>query len=109
MALSTSYRPATELTGVARAAADQLDREMVLAEWLPSRENATLDYSFDASEKPLVDVAEFSAFDAVPQYGRLGPTITKSGQLPPIRRQLPVLEFARLMLSDNTAAVAIAL
>jgi len=105
MALNTDYRTANDLSGVARAAADELDSKMVLAEWLPTKENPTLSYEFDASDTPMVDVASYRAFDTESPYGKLGPTITKSGKLPPISRKLPVSEYTELQFTDNMAAL----
>jgi hypothetical protein len=105
MALNKKYISVQELTGAARAAADAFNAATVLSKWLPAHDNATLDYSFEVSGAEDVDVAQFRAFDAAPQYGRLGPSITKEGTLPPISRQLPVTEFARFQFSNNDAAL----
>jgi hypothetical protein len=105
MAYNKDYIVATELTGAARAAADALTASLPLSQFLPAKENATLDYQFNASDTPFVDVAEYSTFDTVSQYGRTGPTITKQGSLPPIRRKLSVSELSRLLLGGNSSAV----
>jgi hypothetical protein len=64
-----------------------------------------LSYEFDASGTTPVDVAEYRAFDTEAPYGRLGPSITKAGKLPPISRKLPVGEFTELQFTNNLPAL----
>ncbi|MDR1214463.1 MAG: major capsid protein [Propionibacteriaceae bacterium] len=105
MGLNTDYKTAVELTGAAQAAAEALDAAMPMAEWLPTKQNPTLSYSFDASAVKPVDVAGYRAFDTEAPYGQLGPTITKEGKLPPISRKLPVSEFTELSFSNQLSAL----
>jgi len=105
MPINQDFRTAAALSGVARGALDAFNNRFILPQWLPNRENTTLNYAFDASGTTLVDVASYRAFDTEAPYGRLGPTITKEGKLPPISRKMPVSEFYELQFTNNLNAL----
>jgi len=105
MSINNDFATAIELTGAAQAAAQAFEHAMPLAGWLPFNQNPTLNYSFDASDKTPVDVAQYRAFDTAAPYGRLGRTITKSGKLPAISKKLPVSEYTELQYANQLGVI----
>lgn len=101
MAYNSAFRTAVQLTGAAQAAAQAFEDQMPLNQWLPAHQNPTLAYSFNAASSTDVDVAEYRAFDTPAPYGAVGSKITKSGQLPPISRKLPVSEYRELQYANQ--------
>lgn len=101
MALNTDYRSAAELTAAARAASDTISGGLLLESYLPSQENFTLSYEFDATGLVTIGSAEFRSFDTEAPYGKTQGGITKSGKLPPISKKLPVRELQELQLTNQ--------
>jgi hypothetical protein len=88
-----------ELTEYVRAYNDEtLRARFVLEQILPNRELADLEYRVRAGGLTDVDVAEFRAWDTQPPMtGRPGIT-RKRGELPPVSRQISLLEEDSLRL-----------
>lgn len=108
MAYNTDYATASELSGIARGAQDVLTAQgngLVLERWLPTVENPTLDYEFNATGRQYPGSAEFRAFETEAPYGSNLPTLTKTGQLPPISEKMPVREYQRLKLYQNADGI----
>jgi hypothetical protein len=103
-----------ELTEYVRAYNDEtLRARFVLEQILPNRELPDLEYRLRTGGLTDVDVAEFRAWDTPPPMtGRPGIT-RKRGELPPVSRQIPLLEEEGLRLraletgSDNPIVDAI--
>lgn len=105
MAYSSSFRTATQLTGIARAAADAQLAAYVLPTWLPSVDNFGLSYDFDINALSLTDAATFRAYDAEAPFGKTPGSSGRQGKLPAISRKLRVSEYDQLTLFGQTDAI----
>jgi hypothetical protein len=105
MVYSSAFRTATQLTGIARAAADALLNSFVLPSWLPSVNNFGLSYDFDINALQLTDAATFRAYDAEAPFGKTAGAQTRQGKLPAISRKLRVGEFDQLTLFGQSDAI----
>lgn len=93
-----SVRTASDLTGVARGAADAVEAADALTPFLPSAESLTLDFDLDADTLALPRAASFRAFDATAPYGREQSVGTRKGSLPASSIKLRVGEYDQLRL-----------
>lgn len=91
--------PPNELTDYVRAFNNEVLRnQFALAQLLPNRDVADLEYRIRTGTLTDVDVAEYRAWDTQPvMTGRPGIT-RKRGELPPVSRQIPLLEEQSLRL-----------
>lgn len=105
MDYSKAFRTATQLTGIARAAADALLASFQLPAWLPSKDNFGLSYNFDINSLQLTDAATFRSYDAEAPFGKTPGATSRQGKLPPISRKLRVSEFDELTLFRQTDAI----
>lgn len=105
MVYSPSFRTATQLTGVARAAADVLTGGFQLPAWLPARDNFGLSFDFDINALTLTDAATYRSFDTEAPFGAAPGASSRSGKLPPISRKLRVTEFDQLSLFGQTDGI----
>lgn len=97
MLLNTDYVDPAELTGYARAAAQDLEiNRFTLSRWLPHRTIDDLLFRFTAGGEGLTEAATFRAYDAEsPIAARPGVTRV-TGELPPISRKIRLGEYDRL-------------
>lgn len=97
MLLNTDYVDPTELTGYARAAAQDWEiNRFTLSRWLPHRTIDDLLFRFTQGGEGLTEAATFRAFDAEsPIAARPGVTRV-TGELPPISRKIRLGEYDRL-------------
>jgi len=97
MLLNTDYVDPAELTGYARAAAQDLEiNRFTLSRWLPHRVIDDLQFRFTAGGEGLTEAATFRAYDAEsPIAARPGLTRV-TGELPPISRKIRLGEYDRL-------------
>jgi Phage major capsid protein E len=91
-----TFRSASDLTGIARGAADAVEAADVLTTFLPSAESATLDYDLDADTLGLPRAASFRAYDATAPYGKEKSIGTRKGSLPASSIKLPLGELQQL-------------
>lgn len=92
--------PAT-LTGYARASlSDYEAAKGTLARWLPNRTVADIVVRFVAGQVGLVEVAQFRAYDAEPEIGKLPSRQRLTLELPAIGQNIPVGEYAQLRLRN---------
>lgn len=105
MVYDPSVRTASDLTGVARGAADAVEAADALTQYLPSSENISLDFNLDADELKLPRAASFRAYDATAPYGAERSVGTRKGKLPAASIKLRVGEWDQLQLrgADNDA------
>jgi hypothetical protein len=91
--------PPNELTDYVRAFNNEVLRNrFALAQILPNRDVADLEYRIRTGTLTDVDVAEYRAWDTQPTMtGRPGIS-RKRGELPPVSRQIPLLEEQSLRL-----------
>ncbi|MCL1922788.1 MAG: major capsid protein [Propionibacteriaceae bacterium] len=99
--MNTQYKTPVELTGAAQAAASAFADSMPLTRWFTPNQNPTLNYEFDVNQLTGVDVATYRAFDTPAPYGKIGPSATMSGQLPPISRKVPIGEYTQLKFAGQ--------
>lgn len=99
---------ASELSGEARAAADEVLTRGSLSPYLPVEESRTLTFSVELNGLDLDEIAGFRAYDTGGTYGRAqGSRSTAQGKLPPITRRYKVDEVKLLLeLSDPAAKKA---
>lgn len=93
-----SVRTASDLTGVARGAADAVEGADALTSYLPSNEDITLDFDLDADTLALPRAASFRAYDATAPYGKEKSVGTRKGSLPASSIKLRVGEYDKLKL-----------
>lgn len=93
-----SVRTASDLTAVARGAADAVEAQDALTGYLPSVENTTLDYNLDADTLQLPRAASFRAYDATAPYGKEKSVGSRKGSLPASSIKLRVGELDQLKL-----------
>lgn len=93
-----SVRTASDLTGVARGAADAVEGADALTPFLPSNEDLTLDFNLDADTLALPRAASFRAYDATAPYGKEKSVGTRKGSLPASSIKLRVGEYDELKL-----------
>jgi len=105
MGYNTSFRNAVQLTGTARAAADDQHSQYLLAQFLPNRDNPGLSFDFDVNQLTYADSATFRAFDTEAPFGTTVGGANRSGKLPPISRKLRVSEYDQLVLQQSPDAV----
>lgn len=106
MAFTTDYRTPVELTGVARGAFDAAFEGFRVADLLPSRENFTLDYSFQTGSAPLPPAAKFRSFNTESMVNVVGQGRTAKGSLPPTSIRLHVDELTQLKMYGRDEAIA---
>jgi len=105
MALNTDYRSAAQLTAAARDAAETVSGGLLLESYLPSADNFTLSYDFDATGLVTIGSSEFRSFDTPAPYGKTQAGVRKSGKLPPTSKKLPVSELQELQLMNQSDAI----
>lgn len=93
-----TYRDATDLTGVARGAADVVETNDLLTRLMPSVESVTLDYNLDADDLGLPPAASFRAYDATAPYGKEQSVGSRKGSLPAASQKLKLGELQALRL-----------
>lgn len=104
--------PAT-LTGYARASLEDYElTNGTLARWLPHRTVADIVARFVKGDQGLVNVSQFRAYDAEPEFGRRKPRERVILELPALGEQRPVTEYEQLRarggeLSAEEALVSI--
>jgi hypothetical protein len=97
MLLNTDYIEPAELTGFARAAAQDLDiNQFTLSRWLPNRLVDDLEYRFARGGEGLAEAATFRAYDAESPIGSRPGISRVTGELPPISRKIRLSEYDRL-------------
>ncbi|MEU8371211.1 major capsid protein [Micromonospora tulbaghiae] len=97
MLLNQDYVTPAELTGYARAAlADQDRNQFTLSRWLPVQIVDDLQYRFTRGGEGLVDAATFRAYDAESPIGARPGATRITGELPPISRKIRLGEYDRL-------------
>lgn len=104
-----TYRSATDLTGVARGAADAVEALDPLTRFMPSVESVTLDYNLDADELGLPAAASFRSYDATAPYGKELSVGSRKGSLPASSQKLRLGELQALRLrqaSDEAIGTA---
>lgn len=105
-----SVRTASDLTGVARGAADAVEAQDALTPYLPSAESLTLDFNLDADELKLPRAASFRSYDATAPYGAEKSVGTRKGSLPASSIKYRLGEWDQLKLrgaSDDGLGVAL--
>jgi len=105
-----TFRDASTLTAVARGAADAVEAQDPLTQFLPSAESITLDFDLDADVLALPRAASFRSFDAVAPYGKEKAIGSRKGSLPASSIALRVNEYQQLRLrqaSDDAIGEAI--
>lgn len=97
MWLNADYITPAELTGYARAAAQDLAiNQFTLGQWLPNREVDDLTFRFVRGGEGLTDAATFRAYDAESPIGSRPGVSRVTGELPPISRKIRLGEYERL-------------
>lgn len=98
MLLTHEYIPAAELTGFARRALSDLpENQFRLRTWLPDETVDDLQFRFTRGGEGLTRAATYRAWDTeAPLTSRPGVSQV-TGDLPPISRKIPVMEYAQLM------------
>jgi hypothetical protein len=105
-----TFRSATELTGVARGAADAVEAADALTPLMPSVDSFTLDFDLDADELALPRAASFRSFDATAPYGKEKSIGSRKGSLPASSIKLKLGEYSQLRMrqaSDDAIGDAI--
>ena len=97
-----TYRDASDLTAVARGAADAVEAADLLTQLMPSTESVTLDYNLDADALGLAAAASFRAYDATAPYGKETSVGSKRGSLPASSQKLQLGELKALRLRQAT-------
>lgn len=93
-----TYRDASDLTGVARGAADAVEAADTLTRFMPSAESVTLDFNLDADELGLPAAASFRSYDATAPYGKELAVGSRKGSLPASSQKLRLGELQALKL-----------
>lgn len=97
MFLNTDYVDPQTLTGYARAALMDLDKnKFTLSRWLPNIPVNDLEYRFMQGGEGLIEAATYRNYDTEAPIGKRPGLTRKSGELPPISRKIPVTEYQRL-------------
>lgn len=107
MAYNDSFRNASELTAVARAALETQLSSFQLPAWLPNVDNFGLTYNFNINVLQVTDAATFRAFDTEAPFGRVPGSQQRSGQLPPISRKLRITEYDQLRVANQPDAIGL--
>jgi hypothetical protein len=106
MYLNTDYIEPAELTGYARAAAQDLDvNAFTLSRWLPNVLVDDLTFRFARGGDGLADAATFRAYDAESPIGSRPGVSRVTGELPPISRKIRLGEYERLRQRKLDAAI----
>lgn len=102
MPLWTDYVDPAELTGYARASLEDYEqRQGSLARWLPNRTVADIAVRFTAGAAAgLVDVANFRAYDAEPEIGKLPGGKRTTLEMPAVGQNIPVSEYNQLRVRN---------
>lgn len=105
MALWTDIITPSELTGYARAALEDYERNKgTLARWLPNRTVADIVVRFVKGDTGLVPVADFRAYDAEPTIGKT-PTLNRvTLEMPALGQNIPVSEYNQIRLRSANAS-----
>lgn len=98
MVYNDTFRSATDLTGVARGAADAVEAADALTPFLPSAESLTLDFDLDADVLALPRAASFRSYDATAPYGKENSVGSRKGSLPASSIKLRLSEYSQLRL-----------
>ncbi len=97
MALWTDFIDPAELTQYARRSlADYEASKGTLARWLPNVEVGDIVARFVAGQSGLVDVANFRAYDAEPEIGKVPGGRRVTLELPAVGQNIPVSEYNQL-------------
>lgn len=97
MYVYTDYVSPDELTGFARAAAQDLEvNQFTLSRWLPASEVDDLQYRFTRGGEGLADAATYRAYDAESPIGSRPGVTRVTGELPPVSRKIRLGEYERL-------------
>ncbi|ALJ22048.1 major capsid protein [Microbacterium sp. No. 7] len=105
MPFTKNFRTPVQLTGVARGAFDATLEGFRTNTLLPTKENFTLDYDFQAGSAPLPPAAKFRSFNTESMVNTLGVGSRKSGKLPPMSIRLHVDEYTQLKLYGQNDAI----
>lgn len=98
MLLTHDFIPTAELTGFARAALQDLpENQFQLSTYLADVTTDDLQYRFTKGGEGLTRAATYRTWDTeAPLTSRPGIS-TVTGELPPISRKIPIMEYAQLM------------
>lgn len=110
MVYNDTFRTASELTAIARGAADAVEAADALTRFLPSVDSFTLDFDLDADVLALPRSASFRSFDATAPYGKEKSVGSRKGSLPAASIKLQLGEYSQLKLrqaSDDAIGVAL--
>ncbi len=106
MFLNTDYVDPQTLTGYARAALMDLDKnQFTLSRFLPNKPVNDLEYRFMQGGEGLVEAATYRNYDTEAPIAKRPGLSRKSGELPPISRKIPVTEYLRLKQRNLPAEV----
>jgi hypothetical protein len=93
-----TIRTAAQLTAEARAQLEvATPQNFTLSDYLPDRNNASLDYNFNLNQLNLSEAASFRAWDVEADFGDTVGSQSVSGKLPPISRKMRVGEYDTLV------------
>ncbi|GAA4845522.1 hypothetical protein GCM10023201_41000 [Actinomycetospora corticicola] len=101
MEIYDEYVTPTELSGYARARADDLaENQFTLSRWLPNQTIPDLTYRFNRGPVGLLDVADYRAYGGEPTFGRREGITRVEGSLPPLGHQMLLGEYDQLLVRN---------
>lgn len=107
---SDQYVPPAVLTGYVRKALWELEvNQFTLSQYLPSETINDLDYRFAKGGDGLVEAAVYRTYDAEAPIGSRKGIARTTGELPPISRKIPLMEYDRLKLRNLESDIKTAL
>ena len=105
MYLFTDYFTPAQLTGYVRSAlADLPVNQFSLRRWLPTRLVPDLEYRYNKGSGGLAQAGQYRAYDAESSITKRPGLTRVSGELPPISRKIPLMEYDRLRQRSNPEA-----
>ena len=96
MGFTEKHRNAAQLTGVAKGTFDAVFNSSIIAQYLPAKEEASLNFEFVKGQPGVHQAASYRAYDTESNVGVVKGSEAIVGKLPPMSTRLHVNEFAQL-------------
>lgn len=106
MLITTDYITPAELTGYAREALADIERnQFTLSQFLPSEPVDDLQYRFTRGGQGLAEAATFRSYDAESSIASRPGATRVTGELPPVSRKIKLSEYDRLRQRGLDASI----
>jgi hypothetical protein len=106
MLITSDFVTPAELTGFARAALQDLDKNQFrLSAYLADELSDDLEYRFNKGGEGLVEAATFRAYDAESPIGKRPGIMRVHGELPPLSKKIRLGEYDRLRMRKATGGI----